>query len=62
MIYLLNIKQQAYTESNQQLAGEHSGAFSSWRGRFFPQELIETKIRGSKNVTYLLQMNDKVEL
>ncbi len=28
---------------SQQLAGELSGAFSSWRARYFPLELVETK-------------------
>lgn len=34
--------------STQQQIGEHSGAFSSYRGGNFPQELVETKPRAER--------------
>lgn len=46
--------QTADTQSYQ-LAGEHSGAFSSLRARFFPRELVESKTKETGYLTYIHQ-------
>ncbi len=49
---------QTAERKRQQLAGEHSGAFSSERDRCFPQELVETKkeLKESEYLAYICHM------